>query len=128
MINEKGPVITKFANSVSDLCRLIDLRIEEKDYTSARCLVSDMETFLKKIVSAMLLHDDIDTRESDMIMTFIRRIVADKRTIIMEKEKNRYLKSKDVDSFFEHEEASWKEYITPPADEETKTNPRPKNK
>lgn len=128
MINEKGPVITKFANSVSDLCRLIDLRIEEKEYTSARCLVSDMETFLKKIVSAMLLHDDIDTRESDMIMTFIRHIVADKRTIIMEKEKNRYLKSKDDDSFFEHEEASWKEYITPPADEETKTNPRPKNK
>lgn len=119
MINEKGPVMTKFANSVSDLCRLIDLRINEKDYSSARCLVSDMETFLKRIVSAMLLHDDIDTRESDMILMFIRRIVEDKRTIIMEKEKNRYLVLKEDDSFFEQEEASWKEYITPPADKES---------
>ena len=91
--------MTKFANSVSDLCRLIDLRINEKDYSSARCLVSDMETFLKRIVSAMLLHDDIDTRESDMILMFIRRIVEDKRTIIMEKEKNRYLVFKEDDSF-----------------------------
>ena len=119
MTNEKEPVMTKFANSVSDLCRLIDLRIDDKDYTSARCLVSDTETFLKKIVSAMLLHGHIDTRESDMIMMFIRRIVADKRTIIMEKEKNRYLESKKDDSFFEQEGASWKEYITPPADEES---------
>lgn len=112
-------VMTKFANSVSDLCRLIDLRIEDKDYSSARVLISDMETFLKKIVSAMLLHDDIDTRESDLFLTFIRHIAADKRTIIMEKEKNRYLESKGDDSFFEQEEASWKEYITPPADEES---------
>lgn len=117
-MNEK-PVMTKFANSVSDLCRLIDLRIEDKDYSSARVLISDMETFLKKIVSAMLLHDDIDTRESDLFLTFIRRIVADKRTIIMEKEKNRYLESKKDDSFFEQEEASWKEYITLPAVEES---------
>jgi hypothetical protein len=117
-MNEK-PVMTKFANSVSDLCRVIDLRIDDKDYSSARVLISDMETFLKKIVSAMLLHDDIDTRESDLFLTFIRRIVADKRTIIMEKEKNRYLESKKDDSFFEQEEASWKEYITPPADEES---------
>ena len=118
MINEKT-VMTKFANSVSDLCRLIDLRIEDKDYSSARVLISDMETFLKKIVSAMLLHDDIDTRESDLFLTFIRRIVADKRTIIMEKEKNRYLESKKDDSFFEQEEVSWKEYITPPADKKS---------
>ena len=117
-MNEK-PVMTKFANSVSDLCRLIDLRIDDKDYSGARVLISDMETFLKKIVSAMLLHDDIDTRESDLFLTFIRRIVADKRTIIMEKEKNRYLESKKDDSFFEQEEASWKEYITPPADKES---------
>ena len=54
MENEKESVMTKFSNSVSDLCRLIDLKIDEKDYTSARCLVSDMETFLKKIVTAML--------------------------------------------------------------------------
>ena len=80
----------KFANSVSDLCRLIDLRIDYKDYTGARVLVSDMETFLKKIVSAMLLHGDIiDIRESDMIMTFIHRIVEDKRMIIMKSEKIR---------------------------------------
>ena len=118
MINEK-PVMTKFANTISDLCRRIDLRIDYKDYTGARCLVSDMETFLKKIVSAMLLHDDIDIRESDLFLTFIRHIVADKRTIIMEKEKNRYLESKGDDSFFEQEEASWKEYITPPADKES---------
>lgn len=119
MINEKGPVMTKFANTISDLCRLIDLRIDQKDYSGARVLISDMETFLKKIVSAMLLHDDIDTRESGLFLMFIRHIVADKRTIIMEKEKNRYLESKDDDSFFEQEEASWKEYITPPADEES---------
>lgn len=118
MINEK-PVMTKFANTISDMCRLIDLRIDDKDYSSARVLISDMETFLKKIVSAMLLHDDIDTRESDLFLTFIRRIVADKRTIIMEKEKNRYLESKKDDSFFEQEEASWKEYITPPANKES---------
>lgn len=118
MINEK-PVMTKFANSISDLCRLIDLRIEYKDYSGARVLIFDMEAFLKKIVSAMLLHDDIDTRESDLFLMFIRHIVADKRTIIMEKEKNRYLESKGDDSFFEQEEASWKEYITPPADKES---------
>ena len=118
MINEK-PVMTKFANSVSDLCRRIDLRIDYKDYTGARCLVSDMEAFLKKIVSAMLLHGDIiDTREADMIMTFIRRIVEDKRMIIMKSEKILYLESKEDDSFFEQEEANWKEYITPPFDKE----------
>ena len=130
MINEKGPVMTKFANSVSDLCRLIDLRIDEKDYTSARCLVSDMETFLKRIVSAMLLHDDIDTRESDMILMFIRRIVEDKRTIIMKNERIRYLESKEDDALFEQEEANWKEYIAPPFDEESHQNSkdRPKNK
>lgn len=80
-----------------------------------------METFLKKIVSAMLLHGDIiDTRESDMIMTFIRRIVEDKRMIIMKSEKIRYLESKEDDSFFEQEEASWEEYIAPPFDEESR--------
>ena len=111
----------KFANSVSDLCRLIDLRIDYKDYTGARVLVSDMETFLKKIVSAMLLHGDIiDIRESDMIMTFIHRIVEDKRMIIMKSEKIRYLESKEDDSFFEQEEANWKEYIAPPFDEESR--------
>ena len=118
MINEK-PVMTKFANTISDLCRLIDLRIENKDYSSARALVYDMETFLKKIVSAMLLHGDIiDTSESDMIMTLIRRIVEDKRMIIMKSEKIRDLGSKEDDSFFEQEEANWKEYIAPPFDEE----------
>ena len=130
MVNEKT-VMTKFANTISDMCRLIDLRIDDKDYSSARVLISDMETFLKKIVSAMLLHDDIDTRESDMIMTFIRRIVEDKRTIIMKCEKIRYLETKDDDSFFEQEEASWKEYITPPADEESHqvdSDSRSKNK
>lgn len=119
MINEK-PVMTKFANTISDLCRLIDLRIENKDYSSARALVYDMETFLKKIVSAMLLHGDIiDTSESDMIMTLIRRIVEDKRMIIMKSEKIRDLGSKEDDSFFEQEEANWKEYIAPPFDEES---------
>lgn len=116
---DEKTVMTKFANTISDMCRLIDLRIDDKDYSSARALISDMETFLKKIVSAMLLHDDIDTRESDLFLTFIRRIVADKRTIIMEKEKNRYLESKKDDSFFEQEEESWKEYITPPADKKS---------
>lgn len=120
MENEKESVMTKFANSVSDLCRLIDLKIDEKDYTSARCLVSDMETFLKKIVTAMLLHGDIiDTRESEMIMTFIRRIVEDKRTIIMKNERIRYLESKEDDAIFEQEEDNWKEYIAPPFDEES---------
>ena len=130
MINEK-PVMTKFANTISDLCRLIDLRIENKDYSSARALVYDMETFLKKIVSAMLLHGDIiDTSESDMIMTLIRRIVEDKRMIIMKSEKIRDLGSKEDDSFFEQEEANWKEYIAPPFDEESHqdSKDRPKNK
>ena len=65
-----------------------------------------------------------------MIMTFIRRIVEDKRTIIMKNERIRYLESKEDDAIFEQEEANWKEYIAPPFDEESHQNSkdRPKNK
>ena len=119
MINEKGPVMTKFGCTVSDLCRVIDARITDKDYANARSMVTKMETILKKIVTSMFLHDHIDTRESDMIMMFIRHIAADKRKIIEDEDHIRYLEFSEDDVIFEQAEETWKEYTMPPFDEES---------
>lgn len=119
MINEKGPAMTKFGCTVSDLCRVIDARIADKDYGNARCMVTKMETILKKIVTSMFLHDHIDERESDMIMMFIRHIAADKRKIIEDEDHIRYLEFSEDDVIFEQAEETWKEYTMPPFDEES---------
>ena len=119
MINEKGPAITKFGCTVSDLCRVIDARIADKDYGNARCMVTKMETILKKIVTSMFLHDHIDERESDMIMMFIRHIAADKRKIIEDADHIRYLEFNEDDAIFEQVRETWNEYTMPPFDEES---------
>lgn len=119
MINEKGPAITKFGCTVSDLCRVIDARIADKDYGNARCMVTKMETILKKIVTSMFLHDHIDERESDLIMMFIRHIAADKRKIIEDADHIRYLEFNEDDAIFEQVRETWNEYTMPPFDEES---------
>lgn len=121
MANEK--VVESFNKSVKQLTLAIDLRIEAKDYDHARSMVDDMDSILKRIVSAMFLRDHISKQESDLFNAFINRLVADKRTIIYQNEKIRGLEYEaDYNLFFTQVKNKWEGYITPPFDAEPKTD------
>ena len=115
MANEK--VVESFNKSVKELTLAIDLRIESKDYTGARDMVDEMETILKIIVYSMVLHNHLDKCESEMVMMFVHRIVADKRKIICINERLRRFEFKEDYESFKQVKNGWEEYITTPYDE-----------
>lgn len=118
MANEK--VVESFNKSVKELTLAIDLRIESKDYTGARGMVDEMETILKRIVHSMVLHNHLDRCESEMVMMFVHRIAADKRKIICINERLRRFEFKEDYESFKQVKNGWDEYITPPADKDSK--------
>lgn len=116
---EKNKVIGLFTRTVDNLVQAIDAEILSCEYSDAEDATVRMQEVLNGIVNAMEKRNHCTPCEAAMINTFINYIVADKKKIISDKRYIRSLEYHVNNSTFKEEEAKWKDYVTPPFDEES---------
>lgn len=112
-------VLEMFTKTVDNLVQSIDAEILSCEYSDAEDATARMQEVLNGIVNAMEKRNHCTPCEAAMINSFIDYIVADKKKIISGKRYIRSLEYHVNNSAFKEEEAKWKDYVTPPFDEET---------